>query len=344
MNILYGVAATGNGHISRSRILISELKKRGHNITVLFSGRDIKDLFDTEEFEPFIAKEGFTFKIKNGKVQYFSTLLNTNIYNFFYDIFKINNDYDVVVTDFEPISAFAAKKLNIPCIGVGHQYSFNTNIPMTLKMKFFSLFFPKFFTPVDKSIASHFYHFNQPILPPFIDEKLQNSNNAKQKKDVILVYLPWERQDKMLDICSKIKSKKFIYYTNIDEQLEVNNVLLKPFSNVNFKKDLIESEGVITNAGFQLPSECIFLGKKLLCKPLLGQPEQEHNAKILSDLKLATTCNNLTTSTINDWIKNSSSRRIQYKNPVDLMIKIIENPEIDFSNEIIDIWDTNDNL
>ncbi|MAW09884.1 MAG: glycosyltransferase, partial [Candidatus Marinimicrobia bacterium] len=63
MNILYGVAATGNGHISRSRILISELKKRGHNITVLFSGRDIKDLFDTEEFEPFIAKEGFTFKI-----------------------------------------------------------------------------------------------------------------------------------------------------------------------------------------------------------------------------------------------------------------------------------------
>ncbi len=82
----------------------------------------------------------------------------------------------------------------------------------------------------------------------------------------------------------------------------------------------------------------------MLCKPLLGQPEQEHNAKILSDLKLATTCNNLTTSTINDWIKNSSSRRIQYKNPVDLMIKIIENPEIDFSNEIIDIWDTNDNL
>ena len=225
MNILYGISATGNGHISRSRILISALKKRGHNITVLFSGRDVKDLFDTKEFEPFIAKEGFTFKIKNGKVQYFSTLLNTNIYNFFYDIFKINNDY-----------------------------------------------------------------------------------------------------------------------TNIDEQLEVNNVLLKPFSNVNFKKDLIESEGVITNAGFQLPSECIFLGKKLLCKPLLGQPEQEHNAKILSDLKLATTCNNLTTSTINDWIKNSSSRRIQYKNPVDLMIKIIENPEIDFSNEIIDIWDTNDNL
>ena len=42
MNILYGVNATGNGHISRSRITISELKKRGHNVTVLFSGRKVK--------------------------------------------------------------------------------------------------------------------------------------------------------------------------------------------------------------------------------------------------------------------------------------------------------------
>ena len=344
MNILYGISATGNGHISRSRILISELKKRGHNITVLFSGRDIKDLFDTEEFEPFIVKEGFTFKIKNGKVQYFNTLLSTNIYNFIRDVLKIKNDFDVVVTDFEPISAFAAKKLNIPCIGVGHQYSFNAKIPMTLKMKFFSLFFPKFFTPVNKSIASHFYHFDQPILPPFIDEKLQNNNNVRQKKDIILVYLPWEKQDKMIDICSKIKSKKFIYYTNIDEQLEINNIILKPFSNINFKKDLMESEGVITNAGFQLPSECIFLGKKLLCKPLIGQPEQEHNAKILSDFKLATTCTEITASIINDWIKNNLCRRIQYKNPVKLMAKIIENPKIDFSNEINEIWNTNDNL
>ena len=52
MNILYGVNATGNGHLSRSRITISELKKRGHKVTVLFSGRDINDFFDLEEFKP----------------------------------------------------------------------------------------------------------------------------------------------------------------------------------------------------------------------------------------------------------------------------------------------------
>ena len=50
MNILYGVNATGNGHISRSRITISELKKRGHNVTVLFSGRKPEDFFDVEKY------------------------------------------------------------------------------------------------------------------------------------------------------------------------------------------------------------------------------------------------------------------------------------------------------
>ena len=58
MNILYGVNATGNGHISRSRITISELKKRGHDVTVLFSGRNDEDFFDLDEFKPFIIKKG----------------------------------------------------------------------------------------------------------------------------------------------------------------------------------------------------------------------------------------------------------------------------------------------
>ena len=82
MNILYGVNATGNGHLSRSRITISELKKRGHNVTVLFSGRDVKDFFDLEEFKPYIIKKGFTFVFENGKLSVFKTLLNIDLIQF----------------------------------------------------------------------------------------------------------------------------------------------------------------------------------------------------------------------------------------------------------------------
>ena len=60
MKILYGIATTGNGHISRSRVIVNALKKRGHSIDVILSGRDKKDLFDIDNFKPFQIKKGFT--------------------------------------------------------------------------------------------------------------------------------------------------------------------------------------------------------------------------------------------------------------------------------------------
>ena len=50
-------------------------------------------------------------------------------------------------------------------------------------------------------------------------------------------------------------------------------------------KDLKESEGIITNAGFETPSEALSMGKKVFVKPLKGQFEQLSNAKALKQLK-----------------------------------------------------------
>ena len=38
--------------------------------------------------------------------------------------------YDMVITDFEPVSAWAARMQNKPCIGIGHQYAFQYAIPV----------------------------------------------------------------------------------------------------------------------------------------------------------------------------------------------------------------------
>lgn len=38
MRILFGIQLTGNGHINRSKRLISELRKRGHEVDVVVSG------------------------------------------------------------------------------------------------------------------------------------------------------------------------------------------------------------------------------------------------------------------------------------------------------------------
>ena len=338
MNILYGVNATGNGHLSRSRITISELKKRGHKVTVLFSGRDVKDFFDLEEFKPYIIKKGFTFVFKKGKLSVFKTLLNIDLIQFIKDVFKIKKEYDVVVTDFEPISAYAARKLGIHCIGIGHQYSFLKKIPKSFKMKLASLFFLRFYTPINSTISSHFYHFNQPILSPFIEESLKNQDLVPVMKNTFLVYLAWEEKDQMISILNTIKSNEFIYYCSVDREIKIDNVTLKPYSNKKFKKDLVVCNGILTNAGFQLPAEAIYLGKKILCKPLKGQPEQEHNAKILNKLQHATVCSKFSKENIELWIRYGKQKKELYSDPIDLMIEIIENPKKDFKNKILKLW------
>lgn len=338
MNILYGIAATGNGHISRSRIIVDALKKRGHSVDVILSGRDKKDLFDIDDLKPFQIKKGFTYVTNKGKINYLKTVLTSSPIQFLNDIKSIDNNYDLVITDFDPISAYAAKKHKIPCIGIGHQYSFYKNIPMTIKMKFISILFPRIYAPANFPIPSHFYHFNQSIIPPFIDPKFYAADSTYQKKSNTLVYLPWENLKNMISIFRKIEGE-FILYTNIESIEKHGNITLKPFSNITFKEDLIQCSGLITNAGFQLPSEALFLGKPMLCKPLNGQPEQEHNAKILKQLGYATVCKKIDIDSIQSWMKNKINVKIPFKNPIDLIINIIENPTMDFSNQVMELWE-----
>mgnify|MGYP005634273787 FL=1 len=208
---------------------------------------------------------------------------------------------------------------------------------MTKKMKFASIFFPKIYAPVNFTIPFHFYHFNESILPPFIDPMFYNDIDSGQMNEDILVYLPWENSDDMITILKTI-SKEFIVYTKIESIQKIDNITLKPFSNVAFKQDLMRCHSLITNAGFQLISEALFLGKPMLCKAQKGQPEQEHNAKILHDLHYATVTKEINMEIIKDWINNSKKTKIDFSDPRDLIIDIIENREKDFSNEINELW------
>ena len=334
MKILYGINATGNGHISRARIIIAELKKRGHDISCIISGRNDDSLYDIGEFKPFVLKKGFTFSKKGGRIKYLRTFFNIDLIQFVKDIKSIDEQFDLVITDFEPVSAYFSRIKNIPSLGIGHQYSFYKNIPMTVKMRFTRILFPYIYTPIKNVIPSHFSHFNQHILPPFLSKIITNHKLKANSKDNVLVYLAWEELEKKIALLHQIEEKHFIYYCDIQNEKVVKNVTLKPFSENGFKNDLIENKYLITNAGFQLPAEALFVGKKILCKPLDGQPEQEHNAKILNDLGYATISKTIDINSINNWLHSSKKIKIDFPNPLKLIIDIIENKNKDFSYEI----------
>ena len=85
MKILYGVQATGNGHITRARTLSKALNNAGLEVDYLFSGRDTDKYFNMETFGDYRCRRGMTLIYDNnkGKVRPLATLSNINLRQFF---------------------------------------------------------------------------------------------------------------------------------------------------------------------------------------------------------------------------------------------------------------------
>jgi uncharacterized protein (TIGR00661 family) len=310
MKILFGVQATGNGHISRSREIIRNLKQMGHELTTIISGRDPSMLWGMEDFEPYTVFRGITFSTRRGKVEYLKTALNLHVFEYLEDARSFDaSGYDLVVTDFEPVSARIARINQIPSIGIGHQYAFPYDIPMA-DATWFSLFVIKNFAPATYSIGLHWHHFNQPILPPIVP--YMDCEKTEVQKNKILVYLPFEELDDIKSLLIPFASHDFfIYHQDVDYERE-RNLNFSPYSRKKFLTDLMECNGVITNAGFELASEALHLGKKLLVKPLAGQMEQSSNALAIDLLKLGMSMKTLDGNVVSEFLKNSPLSPARY--------------------------------
>jgi uncharacterized protein (TIGR00661 family) len=311
MKILYGVQGTGNGHLSRARAMDKALKKKkGIEIDYLFSGREGKHYFDMEQFGDFACYPGLTFITKDGKISFLATLQKNNIRQFFFNIKQLDlSQYDLVISDFEPISAWAAKNQKVPSLAIGHQYAFLCNIPKQ-GSNIFNDALMKYFAPTDKQIGLHWHHFNQPILPPIVDLDHQPIDVIDNK---IVVYLGFETTAAVMQLLQPFTDYEFfIYSPSISTKMSQNHLHLHPVNRDGFKTDLLSCNGVITNAGFELASEAISLGKKILVKPLIGQMEQLSNAYALDKLSLGMTMPQLDSTVVEKWLTGFTGKQVHY--------------------------------
>ena len=164
MRILYGVQSTGNGHITRARALSKEFNKVDAHVDYLFSGRPLNAYFQMEQFTNRQTYRGLTFTTVTGEVQYFKSVFDNNLPTFIRDVRSLDlSPYDVIITDFEPITAWAAKLQQKHVIGIGHQYAFRYKIPVKGGNPIARAIF-RYFAPVDFAVGLHWHHFNNPIL------------------------------------------------------------------------------------------------------------------------------------------------------------------------------------
>jgi uncharacterized protein (TIGR00661 family) len=310
MKILYGVQATGNGHISRSREVIQELKNLEHDVRVVLSGREPSLLWEMETFKPYETFRGLTFSYHRGKLQYIQTALQLNLVRFYSDIHSFDaTGYDLVITDFEPLSARIARRNRLPLIGIGHQYAFAHDIPVAGGNPL-ARFVLNNYAPADFPVGLHWHHFEQPILPPIIPQQMKQDQEILENK--IIVYLPFEKSDDIIVLLKEFHSHDFFVYHRFQQADDQKNLHLRPYSRTGFLNDLTECNGVISNAGFELVSEALHLGKKILVKPLAGQMEQLSNAMVIARLKLGMAMKRLDRTRVAQFLDLPAGSAIKY--------------------------------
>src|SRR5690606_27760694 len=155
MKILYAVQGTGNGHLSRAMDVIPCLKKRAE-VDILVSG--IQADLDLP-FEVKYRKHGLSFIFgKAGGVDLWRTFMSNKVR----DIVKEVNetpveDYDLVINDFEPVTAWACHLREHPCIGMSHQSAvLDSKSPKPEEVDMMGKFILKHYAPVDVSYGFHF--------------------------------------------------------------------------------------------------------------------------------------------------------------------------------------------
>ncbi|NOT83805.1 MAG: glycosyltransferase [Methylococcaceae bacterium] len=336
MRVFYGVQGTGNGHITRARMMAKELYQAGVEVTFLFTGREAAHYFDMDIFQQYQAKSGLTFSVHEGQVQYFKTAVTAKPLQFFKEVASLDlTAYDLVISDFEPVTAWAAKTRKKTVLGIGHQYAFNHPIPIAGSDPL-ARGVMKYFAPVDIGVGLHWHHFGQPILPPIIETPALCATINKSK---IIVYLPFEEQDAIIRLLTPFTNFDFHVYTPASEPSGFQHIQCKPLSREAFKQDFYDCAGIISNAGFELASEALQAGKKILAKPLHAQMEQISNAFALKQLGFGQTMFDLDVKVVEAWLYTQRAVRVTYPNVAQIVVQWIVKGMPEMNDEFIaSVW------
>jgi uncharacterized protein (TIGR00661 family) len=90
------------------------------------------------------------------------------------------------------------------------------------------------------------------------------------------------------------------------------HIQVKALSRKGFQDDFAAAGGVICNSGFELTSEALNWGKKLLVKPLRRQMEQLSNAKAMEVLRLGQVMQELDGRVVSNWLDKYPRIRVYY--------------------------------
>lgn len=275
MNMGVSFSGEGWGHAARIGALCKELEKR-HTL-FFWCPETVMPFFKTIHSHSHVSSIPLLRLVKKDhRVQRVRTAL-ANIKPLFFSKKKIhalarelqNRKIDVVIADYEPFLAKAARKAGIPVILLNHQgvlrsAGYGLHALGARLANWFMM--PQH----DELIVSSFYEGD---VGPILREEVKNAKVTRG--EAVVVYLKESVRDQLLSVLKKFPHEKFEFFPNKTK---------------DFIETLASCKAVVAPAGHQLTSECLALGKPLLAIPEYGQYEQILNAHMLEKSGRGTSC------------------------------------------------------
>ena len=322
MKVLYAIQGTGNGHLSRARDIIPILQKNKVNLDILVSGTqaDIQIPYPIK-----YQLKGWSFIFgKKGGVDMWRTYVKTNSVRLQKEIKSIPvSDYDLIINDFEPVSAWACKQNQKNCISLSHQAAvLSPKAPQPKKTDSFGKFILRKYAPTTKQYGLHFKNYDDTIFTPIIRQDVRNITRTAGNH--YTVYLPSYSDEKILNVLSQIKNVAWeVFSKHTDSDFFWRNITIRRIKNETFIKSMAESKGVLCGAGFETPAEALYMGKKLMAIPMKGQYEQQCNAAALMEMgvPIIKTLKTKHLDKLKQWVESSKKVDVYYP---DITAEIID--------------------
>jgi uncharacterized protein (TIGR00661 family) len=316
LKIFYAIQATGNGHISRAMELLPHLEQYG-TVDIFLSGANSSLALNA----PIKYRSNGLSLFYNctGGLDYWKMMRG-------YQPFKLKKEiqdlpvekYDLIINDFEYITAASCEKKKISSVQFGHQASFQSHhTPRPENRNSIGEWVLKNYARATHHIGLHFEKYDEFIFHPVIKKEILEAEPTD--KNYITVYLPSYCEPQLEQIFHPFKEFNFQIFSKEPNQPKTSgNIQFIPVDRSLFNQSLIHCTGLITGGGFETPAEAIHLGKKIISVPIRGQYEQVCNAAALE--KLGITClqkiDENFSSVFYNWIEEKNSVCIDYSKTI----------------------------
>jgi uncharacterized protein (TIGR00661 family) len=283
LKILYAIQG-GSGQLSRAREIYPELCRHG-DVDMLVSGMQA----DAELPVPVRYRlQGVSGDSANeGDLNLATAIGRLQLSKAFREARSLHiRQYDLIVNDFEPISAWAAKMRRVPCIALSHQWALlHAQAPAPELRDWKGLALLRHYAPSTGGYGFHFKAYNRKVFTPLISKEVRQLRVTDEGH--YTVYLPAYDDDTLLAFLQRFDMVRWeVFSRHCREGYEQGNVRVKPLENGAFLASMASCRGVLCNAGFDRPAEALHLGKKLLVIPAAGQYDQQCNAAALATLNV----------------------------------------------------------